>query len=270
MNATKVYNSPNLGLCVGRAGQVIGSTEWDVVSSARSPTDFNLFRRGGNCLFPLYIYDETETQGSNENRRAPNLNPEFQKAARVALGMDFVSDGRGDLTATFGPEDAFHYIYSVLHSPEYRHRYADFLKSDFPRIPLTGKRDLFASLVKLGQRAAALHLMEAEGANPPAFPHTGGNRVDKLRYAPPSSHEEPGRVWINRDQCFEGVATATWEFTIGGYRPAEKWLKDRKNRVLSYNDITHYRRICAALAETRQIMQRIDQEIDSHGGWPLQ
>lgn len=104
----------------------------------------------------------------------------------------------------------------------------------------------------------------------PAFPHTGGKRVNKLRYAPPASEDEPGRVWINRDQCFEGVATTTWEFTIGGYRPAEKWLKDRKNRVLLYNDITHYRRICAALAATCQVMQRIDQAIDSHGGWPLQ
>ena len=265
-----MQTDPNLGLCIGRAGQVIGSNEWDVVLSAHLPTDFNLFRRGGNCLFPLYIHGEAETQSSSENKRAPNLSPEFQKAAHMAFDLDFVPDGRGDLSVTFGPEDIFHYIYAVLHSPEYRRRYADFLKSDFPRIPLTGNRDLFASLVKLGQCLAAKHLMDAEGTNLPAFPHTGGNRVDKLRYAPPSSEEEPGRVWINSDQCFEGVAAATWEFTIGGYRPAEKWLKDRKNRVLSYNDITHYRRICSALAETRQIMQRIDQAIDSRGGWPLQ
>lgn len=222
-----------------------------------------------NYLFPLYVWPEN-TPAEIESNRVPNFDPAFVKAVREELGIEYVPQGAGDLTEVFGPEDVFHYIYSVLHSPEYRRRYADFLKSDFPRIPLTGNQDLFASLVKLGQRVAALHLMDCEGANPPAFPHTGSNRVDKLRYAPPSPEKEPGRVWINRDQCFEGVPTTTWEFTIGGYRPAEKWLKDRKNRVLSYNDITHYRRICAALAETRQIMQRIDQAIDSHGGWPLQ
>lgn len=222
-----------------------------------------------NYLFPLYVWPKS-APADTKCGRVPNLDSAFIKAMSEALDLDFVPDGCGNLSANFGPEDAFHYIYAVLHSPEYRRRYADFLKSDFPRIPLTGNRDLFASLVKLGQRLSALHLMDAEGANLPAFPLTGGNRVDKLRYAPPSPKQEPGRVWINRDQCFEGVAPATWEFTIGGYRPAEKWLKDRKNRVLSYNDITHYRRICAALAETRQIMQHIDHAIESHGGWPLQ
>ncbi len=100
--------------------------------------------------------------------------------------------------------------------------------------------------------------METEGADLPAFPRTGGNRVDRARYTPPSSAAEPGRVWINRDQCFEGVVPETWEFAIGGYCPAEKWLKDRKNRILSFDDIAHYRRVCAALAETRRIMGRID------------
>lgn len=222
-----------------------------------------------NYLFPLNVWPK-DADVEVESDRVPNFAPAFVKAVREAVGLDSLTAGAGNLTETFGQEDIFHYIYSVLHSPEYRRRYADFLKSDFPRIPLTGNRDLFASLVKLGQRLAALHLMEAEGPNPPAFAHTGSNRVDKLRYAPPSSAKEPGRVWINRDQCFKGVAATTWEFMIGGYRPAEKWLKDRKNRVLSYNDITHYRRICAALAETRQVMQRIDQAIDSRGGWPLQ
>ena len=123
----------------------------------------------------------------------------------------------GDLAATFGPEDVFHYIYAVLHSPEYRRRYADFLKSDFPRIPLTGDRALFAVLAGLGQPLVALHLMETEGTDLPAFPRTGDNRVDKARYTPPSSTAEPGRVWINRDQYFEGVEPETWEFAIGGY-----------------------------------------------------
>ena len=92
--------------------------------------------------------------------------------------------------------------------------------------------------------------------------------MDKVRYAPPADDSQ-GRVFINRNQYFEGVTRETWEFSIGGYRPAEKWLKDRRRRTLSYDDITHYRRICAALAETPRIMTRIDAAIESHGGWPL-
>lgn len=258
----------NMALSTTRSTEI--ATGWEHAFVARILiTHHSVSVKEVNYLFPLYVWPEN-TPADIEGNRVPNIDPAFVKAVREELSIEYVPDGAGDLNEVFGPEDIFHYIYAVLHSPEYRQRYADFLKSDFPHIPLTGNRDLFASLVKLGQRVTALHLMEAEGANLPAFPHSGGNRVDKLRYATPSSEEEPGRVWINRDQCFENVATTTWEFTIGGDRPAEKWLKDRKNRVLSYNDITHYRCICAALAETRQVMQRIDQTIDSHGGWPLQ
>ena len=123
----------------------------------------------------------------------------------------------GDLTSA-GPEDVFHYIYAVLHSPEYRRRYADFLKSDFPRVPLPGSRALFTDLAALGARLAALHLMEADGADAPDFNVAGDNRVDRVRYAEPSDGT-PGRVWINNSQHFEGVSPETWAFTIGGYSP---------------------------------------------------
>ena len=261
-------NGSNLAICTTKSTEIAAG--WEHALVARNPiTHHAVSLKEVNYLFPLYLYGDN-SPSDMACPRVPNLDAGFIEAACGALNLEFDPEGADDVAATFGPEDVFHYIYAVLHSPDYRRRYADFLKSDFPRIPLTGDRELFASLVKKGQRLAALHLMDAEGLSLPAFPHTGGNRVDKLRYAPPSSEKEPGRVWINREQCFEGVAAATWEFTIGGYRPAEKWLKDRKNRVLSYDDITHYRRICAALAETRDIMQNIDHAIESHGGWPLQ
>ena len=207
-----------------------------------------------NYLFPLYLYPSTSLEVGSH--RQANLDAGFAAAISAALSLDYISDGVGDLKATFGPEDVFHYLYAVLHSPEYRRRYAGFLKSDFPRIPLTGKRALFAALAGLGQRLAALHLMKDEGADPPAFPHPGDNRVDQVRYAAPASTSDRGRVWINQDQCFDGVPPGTWVFSIGGYRPAEKWLKDRKSRTLSFDDIAHYRRICAALTETRRTMVR--------------
>ena len=254
---------PNLGLCVGRAGQVIGSDTWEIVFASKFSSDFNLFRRGGNCLFPLYIYS-TEKYRRVGERRVPNLNSDFVKAFSSATTLDFIPEGTGDLKTTFGPEDVLHYLYSVLHSPEYRCRYADFLKSDFPRVPVTNCAALFESLAALGKRLTALHLMEAEDGESPGFPVAGSNRVEKVRYAPPQK-----RVWINSEQYFDGIAPDTWEFTIGGYQPAEKWLKDRKNRPLSYDDIAHYQSLCTALAETPRIMASIDETIDAYGGWPL-
>lgn len=257
----------NLGLSTTRSTEIAEGWEHAFVSRALIQ-HHTVSLKEINYLFPLYLYS-IETPTDVGAARKANLDMDFVEGLQITLGLDFVGDGAGDLSATFGPEDVFHYIYAVLHSPEYRRRYADFLKSDFPRIPLTVDRTLFAALAGLGQRLAALHLMEAEGANMPAFPQTGGNRVDKVRYAPPSSAGEPGRVWINRDQYFEGVESDTWAFAIGGYRPAEKWLKDRKDRILSFNDITHYRRICAALAETPSTMRQIDQTIAACGGWPI-
>ena len=254
---------PNLGLCVGRAGQVIGSDTWEIVFASKFSSDFNLFRRGGNCLFPLYIYSRKKSECVGGSR-VPNLNSDFVKAFSSATTLDFTPDGPGDLKTTFGPENVFHYLYAVLHSPEYRRRYADFLKSDFPRIPVTNCAALFESLAALGKRLTALHLMELDEGEAPIFPVAEDNRVEKVSYAPSQK-----RVWINGKQYFDGIAQQTWEFTIGGYQPAEKWLKDRKNRTLSYDDISHYRRLCAALAETPRIMAKIDKTIDAYGGWPL-
>ena len=226
-----------------------------------------------SCTIPLYLYPTTEGETlshwpASSRARRPNFNPEFIVDLEKRIKLPFVSDGKGDLEKTFGPEDVFHYIYAVLHSPEYRYRYADFMKSDFPRIPLPSNRTLFSALILSGARLVSLHLMETQdGRAGAAFPNTGSNQVDKVRYAPPSSGL-PGRVWINREQYFESVEPEIWAFTIGGYRPAEKWLKDRKGRTLSEDDIDHYRKIVAALAETRCLMAEIDEVIGQHGGWP--
>ena len=250
---------PNVGLSTTRSTEIAGG--WEHAFVSRTLTQHHTVSlKEVNYLFPLYTY--------GKGMRKANLDQEFVAKIASAIGLEFLSEGGGNLTAKFGPEDVFHYIYAVLHSPEYRRRYADFLKSDFPRIPLSDDLALFAALAGLGKRLASLHLMEAEGKDMPAFPRKGDNRISKIHYAPPTD-VLPGRAWINSKQYFAGVAPETWDFAIGGYRPAEKWLKDRKGRVLSFDDITHYRRICAALAETPCIMARIDREIEARGGWPL-
>ena len=263
---------PNLGLVSCRQQSQAG--DWAHCGVTRGIIESSAISnktREINYLFPLYRYPANEDSAELDiAERTPNLAPEFTDAVAEATGLAFTPDGTGDLSATFGPEDVFHWCYAVLHSPEYRRRYADFLKADFPRVPLPANGALFAELAALGARLAALHLLEAEGeaGDAPAFDVGGGNRVDRVRYTEPAAGAG-GRVWINKTQHFEGVSPETWAFTIGGYRPAEKWLKDRKGRALDYDDIGRYQGICAALAETPRLMARIDGAIDARGGWPI-
>ncbi len=259
---------PNLGLSTTRATEIAGG--WEHVFLSKQLTQHHTVSiKEVNYLFPLYRYpEEADEMELAIASRSPNLAPGFTSSLAEATGLRYSAGGTGDPDETFAPEDVFHYIYAVLHSPEYRRRYADFLKSDFPRVPLPGNRALFADLAGLGARLTALHLMDGDGADKPSFPAGGTNLVERVRYTDPVNGRA-GRVAINKTQSFEGVSPETWGFTIGGYRPAEKWLKDRKGRTLSFDDISWYQRVCAALAETPRVMERIDETIAAHGGWPI-
>jgi hypothetical protein len=218
-----------------------------------------------NTLFPLYLYPTPKSSGHQETHevepqgRRPNLAPAFIKDLENRLKLAFIPDGRGDLAETFGPEDVFFYIYAVLHSPTYRSRYAEFLKIDFPRVPLTSDRGLFGNLVAKGWELVGLHLMESSKLDPSASgvdlegPLDSGNEIEKLRY-----DEDRRRVFINKKQFFSGVEPEVWGFHVGGYQVCHKWLKDRKGRKLNYDAITHYQKIVIALRETIRLMDEID------------
>jgi hypothetical protein len=197
------------------------------------------------------------------------------------IGLTFVSDGRGDLGKTFVPEDVFHYIYAVLHSPAYRERYADFLKMDFPRFPLSSNPGLFRALTERGRELAALHLLESPSVRHHIirYPVPGDNLVEPghPRYIAPGESEpgtgkplEKGRMYISKDdaktgkrgQYFEGVPKDVWEFQVGGYQVCDKWLKDRRGRTLTNADLEHYEHVVVALKETIRLMAEIDSAID--------
>ncbi len=216
---------------------------------------------GISYLGPLYLYPE---EGTTEEGRRANLNGEFVKEFAQKLGLTFIPDAGGDLTDTFGPEDVFYYAYAVFHCPTYRQRYAEFLKIDFPRLPLTADKELFAKLVAKGQRLADLHLLRQTGniGEPPKFNPPNSDEVQRVRY-----DDENQRVYINKKQYFSGIEPEVWEFHIGGYQVCQKWLKDRKGRQLSYDDITHYQKIVLALRETISLMAEIDEIIP---GWPME
>jgi predicted helicase len=254
----------NLGICIGRAGQVIGEEEWDIIFPTKFITEFNMYRRGGNVLFPLYIYPSPDEAGIFVKR--PNFSQEFVEEISHCLQLCFIHDGKGDLRKTFGPEDAFHYMYAVFHSPEYRSRYAEFLKMDFPRLPLTGNLDLFRSLTSIGGELVALHLMESTRLDKHITKFIGdipSGEIEKITYSGET-------IFIDKakSQGFRGVPEEVWNFHIGGYQVCEKWLKDRKGRRLSEEEIDHYQRIVVALKETIRLMGEIDEVIEKYGGFP--
>lgn len=152
----------------------------------------------------------------------------------------------------------FDYIYGVLHCPAYRQIYAEFLKIDFPRVPWPKTPGSFWDITKRGGELRRLHLMDpaAIGATPFPFRGTGDNVVDKL------TRDADGRVWINQGQHFEDVSAKAWNFYIGGYQPAQKWLKDRKGKALSFDDVVHYQRIIKVLDETDRIMGAITMDLN--------
>jgi predicted helicase len=234
--------------------------------------------KDGSSVFPLYLYPVTKSAGKGttwppgKDDRIPNLDHRFVADMEERLDLEFVTDGTGDLQSTFGPEDVFHYIYAILHSPTYRTRYAEFLKGDFPRIPLTSDVALFRALCGLGRELVAWHLMEKktpEDKLMTRYPVPGDNEVEKGH---PRYDESTQRVYINKDkpgkrgQYFEGVPKEVWQFHVGGYQVLDKWLKDRRGRHLSFEDLSHYQQIVEALSATIHLMAQIDEAIPA---WPI-
>lgn len=257
----------NFALCTTRATEISRGWEHAWISNVLIQ-HHTVSLKEVNYLFPLWLYprESSDLLDTTPHEKSANLASEFVAALKQALGH------------TPTPEDTLAYLYAVLYSPSYRARYADFLKRDFPRVPLTANRALFAQLLNAGRELITLHTMESTRPRITRFNVTGSNRVEKVRY---TSHERAaeqpppaaaagaiGRVYINTEQYFDGVPQAVWDTHIGGYRVTDKWLKDRKGRALSYDDLTHYQAIIAALARTLEVQHAIDRAIAEAGGWP--
>ncbi|MGY6741537.1 MAG: type ISP restriction/modification enzyme [Cecembia sp.] len=245
-----------------------------------------------NCkFFPLYLYPESsaQLQIGDSPKRQPNLNMEIVKQIAEGLGMGFVPEKEeegnvcmaenGEVSPvyrnSFAPIDLLDYIYAVLHSPSYREKYKEFLKIDFPRVPYPKDKEVFWKLVSLGGALRQIHLLESPIVSQyiTQYPVDGDNVVDKLRFevcdnkdltvrrgglSGLSRKDNQGRVYINATQYFDHVPETAWNFYIGGYQPAQKWLKDRKGRTLDFEDILHYQKIIVALMETDRLMKEVD------------
>lgn len=248
----------NVGLVASRQTT---DKNWSGIQISADMIDnrYHFTYRGIPSLFPLYLYPDTKQQNI-EQFRIPNLKQAAVDSIGKGLGLKYATEKQGD-KSSFAPVDILDYIYAILHSPSYRERYQEFLKTDFPKVPYPTDKDLFWKLVKLGGELRSLHLMEhpvlqqmLTGYNIP-----GSNQVEKVDFESKKSNDLTGNVHINDTQYFEGVPKTAWDFYIGGYQPAQKWLKDRKGRKLTTGDLMHYQRIIVALMKTSDVMLEIDK-----------
>ena len=204
-------------------------------------------------VFPLYIYHNE--YGSMT--RQPNLDMEIVGQIAEKIGLQFEEEKSGN-DGMFSPMDLLDYIYGILHSPSYREKFNEFLKVDFPRIPYPTNASEFWRIAKVGGELRKVHLMEAALPMVTEFNVAGSNTVEAIKTTDGNS-EDVTRVWINDEQYFDGVPRVAWEFYIGGYQPAQKWLKDRKGMKLEWDDVIHYQRIISALCKTNELMSKIDE-----------
>jgi len=242
---------PNVSLCLVRNNRRYEETYF--ISNGISDKSY-LSSNDDITVFPLYAYKEN--MGAEE--RIVNFNKDLYE--KIATGLNYLPcyddnvliDPTPEYNGVLYPQDLFDYIYAVLYSPSYRERYKEFLKIDFPRIPYPTDWEKYRDLVEKGEELRQLHLMEdLPSKTGISFPAAGTLQVDCYRW-------EQNRVYINSEQYFEGVPESAWNFYIGGYQPAQKWLKDRKGMTLSFEDVKHYQRIIYVLQQTERIMQEID------------
>ena len=228
-------NNSNIGLLVTRMTKS-ATFRHVFVTDKISEAIFLSAQTGTNAFnFPLYLYSE-------DGERTPNFNPDILKLFTA------------NISTSCSPEDIFDYVYAALHSPSFRQKYGEFMKIDFPRVPIPRNEQHFVKLAKLGRELRLLHLLEPPAADKliTTYPEDGSNTVEKLDY-------RDRNVYINSVQYFGNVPEVAWNFYIGGYQPAQKWLKDRKGRTLTSEDIEHYQKIIVALVETGRLMKEIDK-----------
>lgn len=247
-----VAGKDNLCLLSSRQQSTLGYKHCWITTNPPNDCVISTKSREANQAFPLFLYPDSDKPKELQQEKRPNFSSEFLKTIEKKLGY------------LPTPEAIFYYIYGIFYSPTYRTRYAEFLKIDFPRVPLTSNNDLFIQLSNYGEQLVKLHLMESPLLDNPItqFIDNGGNREVGIGSA--KTAYKNGTVKLNKQgDCFTGVPEEVWNFYVGGYQVCHKWLKDRKKRTLSDEDVNHYPRIVVALQETIKLMALIDEAIPS-------
>ena len=233
-----VVDKPNFGISLCKQIKVGNTYRHCLISEGMIESGYVSNKTAEiSYLFPLYLYPE---EGSIDMNRRPNLDESIWAQINSAISHEA------------SPEDIFDYIYGILHSPAYRAKFKEFLKVDFPRIPYPKNADEFEHFRYYGNQLRELHLMHNLPQSPVQFNQSGNLLVEQVSY-------DGENVHINATQYFEHVPETAWNMYIGGYQPAQKWLKDRRGRTLRWEDVEHYRKIIFILSETARLMQEIDE-----------
>jgi len=239
--------SENVAITTSRkypGAKIFGAMVTDLLGDIHSVADQTYF-------FPLCLYSE-EPKGKQlvektpKPERTPNFTAEFLQSVKETL----------DTEPT--PEEIFYYIYAVLYSSSYRKRYEEFLKIDFPSVPLPEDYEKFKRLSESGKELVELHLLKHPSLSETGvgFPESGSDVVEKVYY-----DENSEQVWINKGQYFDGISKEVWEYRIGTYQVMEKYLKDRKKRKLSLEEIEHYMRVAKAIERTIEVQGKVDEAL---------
>lgn len=261
-------NGPNVGLITIRRSRNLDP--WrevfvtnKIIAGATAISSLDI-----NYLFPLYLYPDFDIQhklfGETGHTRTPNLNSDIINNMSEKLDLKFTNE-KENTRNTFAPIDAFDYIYAILHSTKYRIKYQEFLKTDFPCIPYPSNKNIFRTLVKFGSKLRQLHLLESPKSKKiiTTYPQNGNNvitrSIGKSDFEITDIKKGLGRIWINDEQYFDNIPLCTWTSYIGGYQPAQKWLKDRNQKELQVDDIFYYQKIIVSLYETEKIISQINK-----------
>ena len=211
-------------------------------------------------LAPLYLNIKSNQKKKIAFAQIVLFEPEVKYDARVPnINSELFEELKNNYNKDVTPKEIFYYIYAILYSNTYRTKYAEFLKIDFPRVPFTKDYKLFIQLGKLGKQLADLHLLKPKDLDKTIskFQGKGNNKVEKPRFD--SAQRGNGKVWINKEQYFDGIKEEVWQYQIGGYQVCEKWLKDRKERTLTLDEIKTYCKIVTALSKTIELQKEIDK-----------
>ena len=202
-----------------------------------------LSNKGIGYLYPLYLYPDDDLFNNHQSEKEPNIPQSL---------FDKLSISYGHIPT---PEEILYYIYGVFYSNIYRKTYAEFLKIDFPRVPFTADYELFKSMGNMGKELADLHLLKSPALDKPVAKYQGlsdNDRVEKITY-----RDDEQRAYINQEKYFEGIMPEVWNYHIGGYQVLQKYLKDRKGRIM--DEASRYCRIVTALTKTIEIQTMIDK-----------
>jgi len=251
----------NLALTIGRQGQVVGDElNWNLALITERIIDFNLFYRGGELVFPLYLFPEDQSkrkgiqmmllfepeQEYGKQRKIANIAPKLLHELEIKYGKKPE------------PEEILYYVYAVLYSNSYREKYAEFLKIDFPRIPFVDDYQTFTKLAEIGKELADLHLLKHKSLEHPSTKYRtnsvinqDNDLIEKITYIP-----EQKAIYINENRYFDNIEPEDWEYQIGGYKVLYQYLKSRKGRQM--DDPGHFCKMASAIRRTREVQGKME------------